>query len=247
MQIYIKSAGFSVNQDYSWIDQSGKNVDIDLSILCYNVDDVKFVWKGTGEAIYIFGNAFTDKSRTDLYNRPLRNYILLVGQIDDAVAMSERFEKMLLDQKNFEELLNSSIRNESGDSTVGFSVDFQRIRIYLDSSLPNNREARKLKRRLYEKDSYEARQRLLDELWNIRQKPITLLVGGELSDSRMQTIAPDRALLDYIEDTRYAETKRSRVVESYTSRMDIITVATAIGAVAMTALVLAMVLPKKQD
>lgn len=203
MQIYIKSAGFSVNQDYSWIDQSGKNVDIDLSILSYNVEGVKFVWKSTAETIYIFGNAFIDKSRTDLYNRPLRNYLLLEGQIDEAISMFECFEKMLLDQKNFEDLLNSNIRNEGGDSKAGFSADFQKISSYFDSHLSGVREEYKLKRHLYENDSYEAREGLLNELWSVRTKPVTLLVGGELSAGRMQAIAPDRALLNNFNDAEY--------------------------------------------
>lgn len=247
MQIYIKSAGFSVNQDYSWIDQSGKNVDIDLSILSYNVDGIKFVWKSTTEAIYIFGNAFTDKSRTDLYNRPLRNYILLEGRMDEAVFMSECFEKMLLDQKNFENLLNSSIRNEGGDSKAGFSADFQKISSYFDSHLSGSREACKLKRHLYENDSYEARQELLNELWGIRRKPVTLLVGGELSDSRIHAIAPDRALLNHFNSTSYRAYRGSESRNSHISVKKAATVGIAVGVAALTVSALALALSEKKD
>lgn len=239
MQIYIKSAGFSINQDYSWIDESGKNVDIDLSILSYNVDDIKFVWKCTGDAIYIFGNAFTDKSRMDLYNRPLRNYILLVGQMDEAVSMSERFEKMLLDQENFEELLNRNIRSEGGDSVAGFSANFERISLYLDTRFQDDRKVRKLKRHLYENDSYEARQGLLDELWDVRSKPVTLLVGGELSDSRMKAIDPDRALLNHISDTGYTG--------DHMPFAKTVAIGVAAGTAVLATSVLALALNRKKD
>ncbi|MCM1234640.1 MAG: hypothetical protein NC489_31445 [Ruminococcus flavefaciens] len=198
MQIYIKSAGFSVNQDYSWINQSGKSIEMDLVVSSYNVDGVKFVWKNTGEAIYIFANAFIDKSRTDLYNRPLRNYVLLVGQMEEAELMFGCFGKMLLEQKEFEIVLNNSIRNEAGDSKTGFSVDFQSISSYFSSNLFSVGKVCKLKRHLYENDSYEARQALLEELWSVKRKSVTLLVGGELSERRLQILLPDRALLNHI-------------------------------------------------
>lgn len=211
MQIYIKSAGFSVNQDYSWIDQSGESINVDLSILSYNVEGVKFVWRSTDTTIYIFANSFIDRSRVDLYNRPLRNYVLLEGHIEEANGMFACFEKMLLDQKNFEDMLNSSIRNESGDSKAGFSVDFQKISSYFNSYLSDNRTGCKLKRHLYENDSYEARQELLNELWNIKKKPITLLVGGELTNKRLQRLAPDRALLNHVSDRSNQNSDKGKI------------------------------------
>lgn len=246
MQIYIKSAGFSVNQDYSWIDQNGKNVNIDLSILSYNVDGVKFVWKSTSETIYIFGNAFIDKNRTDLYNRPLRNYVLLEGHIDEAASMFECFKKMLLDQKNFENLLNSSVQNESGDSEAGFSADFQRINSYFGSRLPNSIVEYKLKRHLYESDSNDARERLLGELWGVRMKPVTLLIGGELSASRLQTIAPDRALLNHFNNTVYREYNGSKS-EYSSKRFKNTAIGIAVGASALIVSVLALTLSKKRN
>ena len=86
MKIYVKSAGFSIDQDYSWIDEAGKNITPDASILAYNVSDIQFVWKSTSGSIYLFCNAFTDPNRTDLYNRPLRNYMLLTGNTEEAAA-----------------------------------------------------------------------------------------------------------------------------------------------------------------
>lgn len=234
MRIYIKSAGFSVNQDYSWINQSGKSINIDLSVLSYNVDGVKYVWKSTDTAIYIFANAFIDRSRTDLYNRPLRNYVLLEGQMEEAALMFGCFEKMLLDQEKFEDMLNSSIRNESGDSKAGFSVDFQRISSYFSLHLSEHREVCKLKRHLYEKDSYEARQELLNELWGMRRKPVTLLIGGELSGRRLQILAPDRALLKYVSN---GENQNSDTGKSHM----LVKAVAALGAVMLTVSVLALV------
>ena len=52
MKIYVKSAGFSIDQDYSWIDEAGKNITPDASILAYNVSDIQFVWKSTSGSIY---------------------------------------------------------------------------------------------------------------------------------------------------------------------------------------------------
>lgn len=234
MKIFIKSAGFSVNQDYSWINQSGESINIDLSVLSYNVDGVKYVWKSTDTAIYIFANAFIDRSRTDLYNRPLRNYVLLEGQIEEAVLMFGCFEKMLLDQEKFEDMLNSSIRNEGGDSKAGFSVDFQRISSYFSSHLSDRREACKLKRYLYENDSYEARQELLNELWGIKRKPVTLLIGGELSGRRLQILEPDRALLNYVSN---GENQNSDIGKNHM----LVKAAAALGAVMLTVSVLALI------
>lgn len=240
MQIYIKSAGFSVNQDYSWIDQGGKSVDMDLSILSYNVDGIKFVWKSTASAIYIFGNAFIDKSRTDLYNRPLRNYVLLEGQMNEATLMFKCFEKMLLDQENFEEILNGSIRNANGDSKAGFTVDFQKISSYFDSHLFSSRSVCKLKRHSYEEDSYEARQELLNELWGIQRKPVTLLVGGELSGRRLQTLNPDRVLLDSVSKTDSRGCQSSDATKFHIP----VKAVAAVGAVALGSLALVLITGK---
>lgn len=200
MQIYVKSAGFSVNQDYSWVDQSGCRMSMDLSILANNVEGVTFVWKGTGTKIYIFGNSFVDKSRTDLCNRPLRNYILLEGRLDEADLMYCCFEKMLLDQDGFAKMLIASVHNVSGDSETGFSVDFGKITDYFATQMCTDRQSFRLNRHLYEIDSYGNRKRLLGELLEIKRSSVTMLVGGELSGRRLKELAPDRALLSNIDD-----------------------------------------------
>lgn len=200
MQIYVKSAGFSVNQDYSWVDQSGGRADIDLSTLSYNVEGVTFVWKSTDTKICIFANSFIVKNRTDLYNRPLRNYILLVGKIEEADFMYGCFEKMLLDQAGFAGMLSASVRNVNGDSPTGFSVDFARISAYFNLQLHDNRKIGRLERHLYEEDSEESRRKLLGELLGVRKSPVTLLVGGDLSGQRLKELAPDRALLNHVSD-----------------------------------------------
>lgn len=200
MQIYIKSAGFSVNQDYSWMGQNGDRADMDAATLAYNVNGITFVWKSTGTKIYIFGNSFTDRSRTDLYNRLLRNYILLVGEIREADFMYYCFEKMILDQTGFIDMLNASVRNTDGSSEAGFSVDFERMEAYFARETQGGRELHRMERNLYEIDSDAGRQRLLDELWGVKRDPLTLLVGGELPGWRLKAMAPDRALLDYIDD-----------------------------------------------
>lgn len=200
MQVYVKSAGFSVNQDYSWMGQNGKRADMDAATLAYNVNGITFVWKSTDTKIYIFGNSFTDRCRTDLYNRPLRNYILLVGEIREADFMYCCFEKMLLDQTGFINMLNASVRNTDGSSETGFSVDFERIDVYFARQTQSGRELRRMERNLYEIDSNVGRQKLLNELWGVKGGPLTLLVGGELPGYRLKAVAPDRALLDYIDD-----------------------------------------------
>lgn len=240
MKIYVKSAGFSVNQDYSWMNQNGKNIEMDLTVLSYNVDGIKFVWRSTADKIYIFGNAFTDKSRTDLYNRPLRNYVLLEGQTDESEFMFTCFEKMILNQENFESMLNGSVRNEGGDSESGFSVDFQKISAYFDICLFAGREAHKVKRHLYEKDSYEARQELLKELWGMQKSPVMLLVGGELSDGRLHALAPDRALLSRVSD---AERRKYQDRNSGKAHLLLKTTA-ALGAVILASSVLALAAKK---
>ena len=186
MKIYVKSAGFSIDQDYSWIDEAGKNISPDASILAYNVSDIQFVWKSTSGSIYLFCNAFTDPNRTDLYNRPLRNYMLLTGDTEEAALLSDCFAKMLLDQKNFEAVLNSSVQNAGGDSKAGFCVDFKKLSAYFDSSFPYCIHAQKLKRFVYERDSSQARQNLLNELWWIQSRPATLLIHS----SRQGIIRP---------------------------------------------------------
>lgn len=200
MQIYVKSAGFSVNQDYSWVDQSGGRAKIDLSILAYNVDGVTFVWKSTSTKIYIFGNSFVDKSRTDLYNRPLRNYILLEGMPGEAELMYCCFEKMLLDQDGFTKMLSASVRNVGRDSETGFSVDFGKINDYFAQQMRADRQSFRLNRHLYETDSYGNRKKLLGELLEIKRSSVTMVVGGELSGRRLKELAPDRALLSHIGD-----------------------------------------------
>ncbi len=200
MQIYVKSAGFSVNQDYAWVDQSGDRVDIDLSTLSYNVDGVTFVWKSINAKIFIFANSFIDNSRRDLYNRPLRNYMLLEGKIDETDFMYGCFEKMLLDQVGFASILNNSVCNVSGDSPTGFSVDFAKLNAYFEPQPHDNRETGRLERHLYEKDSDECRRKLLGELFEIKGSSVTLIVGGELSEQQLKELAPDRALLNRVSD-----------------------------------------------
>jgi len=227
MKIYVKSAGFSIDQDYSWIDEAGKNISPDASILAYNVSDIQFVWKSTSGSIYLFCNAFTDPNRTDLYNRPLRNYMLLTGDTEEAALLSDCFAKMLLDQKNFEAVLNSSVQNAGGDSKAGFCVDFKKLSAYFDSSFPYCIHAQKLKRFVYERDSSQARQNLLNELWWIQSRPATLLIGGTISDQRLHDIAPDRALLDRSFDTFEKKT----APDSKDSRKLILAAALGAGAV----------------
>lgn len=209
MQIYVKSAGFSVNQDYSWTGRNGDRADMDASTLAYNVNGITFVWKNTGTKICIFGNSFTDRSRTDLYNRPLRNYILLVGESQEADFMYCCFEKMLLDQTGFINMLNASVRNADGSSGTGFSVDFERIDAYFARQTQGSREICRMERNLYEIDSDASRQKLLNELWGVKRAPLTLLVGGEPTGWQLQAVAPDRALLNYIDDVGAREQRTS--------------------------------------
>lgn len=239
MQIYVKSAGFSINQDYTWVDNTGHKADIDLSVLSYNVDGVKFVWKSTDTAIYIFANGFAAKDRVDLYNRPLRNYVCLEGKTEEAEFMYQCFAKMLLDQKNFENMLNSNIRNTKDDSNIGFFVDFEKIYSFFDSPLPDDKKTCRLRRYLYENDSFEARKDLLNELFGVRRKPLTLFVGGDLSGERLKALSPDRALLNHIDRESLASNKCKPHIPFKSA-------AIALGAVTLSASILVLMMKRDE-
>ena len=196
MQLFVKSAGASVSQDYTWVNEAGSKVDIDHNILSYNVSEIKFVWKSTDKGIFIFGNSFIDGSRRDLSNRPLRNYILLTGCHEEAEQMLTCFTNMILDQTGFESTLNSSVHNTNDKSDVGFTVDSNAILAFLNACSPLF-EMKQMKWNLCEKDSLEFRVDLLGEIcWASQKKRyFTALVGGTLSGERLKELMPFRAVL----------------------------------------------------
>ena len=204
MQLFVRSAGASVSQDYTWVNEVGSKIDIDPKILSCNVSEVKFVWKSTNNGILIFGNSFIDGNRRDLSNRPLRNYILLTGSHSEAEQMLTCFANMLLDQGGFESMLSSSVQNTNDKSEVGFSVDSHTILAFLNAC-PLSFEAQQVKWYLCEKDSLDARAGLLCEICGALQKKreFTALIGGALSDERLRELMPSRAVLGNINEKTY--------------------------------------------
>lgn len=204
MQLFVRSAGVSVSQDYTWVNETGSKVDIDPKIPSHNVSEVRFVWKSTNNGIFIFANSFVDGSRRDLSNRPLRNYILLTGNHKEAKQMLTCFANMLLDQSGLESVLNNCVQSTNDKSGVGFSVDSQAILAFLNDC-SQLLEERQIKWYLCEKDSLDARIELLCELSNVLQKKkdFTALVGGALSGERLRELTPSRALLSNISEKTY--------------------------------------------
>lgn len=204
MQLFVRSAGVSVSQDYTWVNEAGSKVDIDSNILSCNVSEVKFVWKSTDNGILIFGNSFIDRNRRDLSNRPLRNYILLTGNREEAEQMLTCFANMLLDQGGFESMLSSSVQNTNDKSEVGFSVDSHAILAFLNACSMSF-EARQVRWYLCEKDSLDARVELLSEICGALQKKrkFTALIGGALSGERLKELMPSRAVLSNVNEKTY--------------------------------------------
>lgn len=241
MQLFIRSAGVSVSQDYTWVNEMGSKVDIDPKILSCNVSEVKFVWKSTNRGIFIFGNSFMDRSRQDISNRPLRNYILLIGNYGEEKQMLTCFANMLLDQSGFESILNSSVQSTNDKSEVGFSVDSQAILTFLNTCSPLP-EARQVKWYLCEKDCLDARTEVLCELCGAlrKKRKFTALVGGVLSDERLKELAPSRAALSNIsEKTYYKPLDTSDNMET--------NIKVAVGATTAVLLVLLLVSRRKKS
>lgn len=232
MLFYVRSAGTALSQDYSWVDEGEQTADVDIPVLSDAAAESRFIWKSTREGIYILYHGCADGNRVDLYNRPLRNDLLIKGVWDEAEKLFTCFANILLNQTEFECVLNKSVTNTDDNEKTGFCVDFQKLMVFCTRAVPKV-ESRGLNRFLCEKNSKESRENLLAEMRGILRERAcrTVLVGGDLSADSLRQSRPDRALSDSIDSSFFCVVNQKSTPE-YRQVKRVIGTAVAVGGVA---------------
>lgn len=228
MEFLVMSAGSSADKDYLWVDEHNAEAKATASRYTEISNSAKFIWKKTSDEICIMANCIEDKERIDYYNRPLRDYLMVIAKEKEAEDIFCCFTNMLLRQDEFEQFLKKSVTTSSVQQGAGFEVDLSELKKFLLSKNNPVIGKKKLRKNYCELDSVSARLNVLSELRGALNDEMLVLIGGKNTVQTIKAMHPDRALLE-------------NIVEGFSSREELIPKRLIVPAAAAVTSVIAVV------